>query len=36
MCRIIPIDYVEVVTTSKKTPHLVFLAFSSTEAIHSI
>ena len=27
---------VEVVTTSRKTPHLVFLAFSSAEAIDSI
>ena len=28
--------FVEVVTTSRKTPHLVFLAFSSAEAIDSI
>ena len=27
--------FVEVVTTSRKTPHLVFLAFSSAEAINS-
>ena len=30
------IHTVEVVTTSRKTPHLVFLAFSSAEAIDSI
>ena len=29
-------DLVEVVTTSRKTPHLVFLVFSSAEAIDSI
>ena len=30
------VDDVEVVTTSTKTPHLIFLVFSSDEAIDSI